>query len=251
MEISGTPLSRAGPLGSSYPGGGPHLRGAWGAKLVRLNHARLVDLGHLDYTPACDFQRQAMEALIAGEGPNTLFFVEHSPVLTLGAAFHQENLLLPREEYERLGIEVLPTERGGDVTFHGPNQLVSYPVFNVAEFGKDLHRWMRDLEEVIIRAIAPLGLNGERSKINTGVWLNDKKVAAIGVKIRRWVSMHGIALNCDNDLRPFHYIVPCGIQTHGVTSLSLELGRPVTVEEMKPLVRAAFEDVFDLKFDAK
>lgn len=205
----------------------------------------------MGYVPATEMQRKAMEARIAGEGPNTLFFVEHSPVLTLGAAFHPENLLLPLEEYKKLGIDVLPTGRGGDVTFHGPNQLVSYPVFDVAEFGKDLHKWMRDLEEVIIRAISPLGLKGQRSKVNTGVWLGDNKVAAIGVKIRRWVSMHGIALNCDNDLRPFQYIVPCGIQTHGVTSLSLELGRTVPVEEMKPLVKAAFEEVFDLKFDAE
>jgi lipoyl(octanoyl) transferase len=204
----------------------------------------------LDYTPAAEIQRQAMEAIIAGEGPNTLFFVEHSPVFTLGAAFHSENLLLPLEDYEKLGIQMVKTERGGDVTFHGLNQLVTYPVFNVAELGKDIHKWMRDLEEVIIRAILPLGLNGGRSNVNTGVWLHEKKVAAIGVKIRRWVSMHGIALNCDNDLRPFQYIVPCGIRTHGVTSLSQELGRPVTVSEMKPLVKAAFEEVFDLKFDA-
>ena len=228
----------------------PIWRGPDRAKLLVLKRARLVDLGHLGYRPATEIQRRTLETVISGEGPNTLFFVEHDPVFTLGASFHEENLLLPRPSYEEFGLEVVETERGGDVTFHGPNQLVIYPVFNVADFGRDLHRWMRDLEETIIRAIAPLGLQGKRSPVNTGVWLGEKKVAAIGVKVRRWVSMHGIALNCDNDLRPFQYIVPCGIRTHGVTSLSEELGRPVTVEEMKPAVRKAFEEVFEVEFDA-
>lgn len=214
-----------------------------------MNRARLVDLGHLGYTPVAEIQRETLEGVIRGEAPNTLFFVEHNPVLTLGASFHEANLLLPLEAYAEMGIEVVRTERGGDVTFHGPNQLVIYPVFNVAEFGKDLHKWMRDLEETIIRSLNPLGLKGARSAVNTGVWLNDKKVAAIGVKIRKWVSMHGIALNCNNDLRPFQYIVPCGIKTHGVTSLTEELGRQVTTDEMKPLVRCGFEEVFGIEFD--
>lgn len=216
-----------------------------------LKHARLIDLGHLAYEPVAQIQRDTLEQVLLCQAPNTLFFVEHDPVLTLGVSFHSENLLLSREEYAQMGIEVVDTERGGDVTYHGPNQLVIYPIFNVAEFGRDLHRWMRKLEETIIRAIQPLGLKGERSTVNTGVWLNDRKVAAIGVKIRRWVSMHGIALNCDNDLRPFQYIVPCGIRTHGVTSLSEELGRQVTIEEMKPRVKRAFEEVFEIEFEAE
>lgn len=214
-----------------------------------MKSAKFVDLGRLDYLSARQIQINRLEAVIEGTQPSTLFFVEHDPVITLGAAFHEENLLLSRQDYERIGIEVLITERGGDVTYHGPGQLVIYPVFNVADFGKDLHRWMRSLEETIIRSIARLGVDGKRSGVNAGVWIADKKVAAIGVKIRKWVSMHGIALNCDNDLSPFETIIPCGIRTHGVTSLSLEAGRQVSVAEMKPLVRQAFEEVYDVQFD--
>ena len=213
-----------------------------------LAKAAILDLGHLAYTPAADIQREVLEAVSKGEKPNTLIFVEHDPVLTLGANFHESNLLLSPGEYENRGIEVLPTDRGGDVTYHGPKQLVIYPIFNVAEFGKDLHKWLRDLEETIILALAELGLKGYRSPVNTGVWLSEKKVAAIGVKVKHWVSMHGIALNCNNDLGPFETIIPCGVVTHGVTSISAELGREVTIEEMKPRVSHAFEGVFHVNF---
>jgi lipoyl(octanoyl) transferase len=212
--------------------------------------AFLVDLGRMSYSPAAALQRQLLDCVAAGKCRNTLLFVEHEPVLTLGANFHPENLLMSPTQYEEAGIEVLPTERGGDVTYHGPGQLVIYPIFNVTEFGKDLHKWLRDLEETIIRAIAGFHLSGSRlPNVNTGVWVNDKKLAAIGIKVRKWVSMHGIALNCDNDLRPFELIVPCGIKSYGVTSLSQELQRPTTVQDAKPMVKQAFEDVFQLEFE--
>jgi lipoyl(octanoyl) transferase len=198
------------------------------------------------YLPAWEVQRQIQAEVQSGARDDTLVFVEHPSVLTLGANFHEENLLLTREQYEARGIEVHRTDRGGDVTFHGPNQLVIYPIFDIRRHGKDLHKWLRDLEEAIIQVCASYGLDGQRSSVNTGVWIRGKKVAAIGIKVSRWVSIHGIALNCNNDLAPFDLIVPCGIQTHGVTSLSVEAGDNVTIDDAKPRVVAAFESVFGL-----
>jgi len=218
-----------------------------GSQPRSVKAARLIDLGRLSYHDAAAIQRETLGAVASGEKPNTLFFVEHDPVLTLGANFHPSNLLLTEKQYMERGIEVTPSERGGDVTFHGPNQLVVYPVFNVAEFGKDLHKWLRDLESTIIHTLQTFGLEGYRFPPNTGVWVNGKKVAAIGIKVRRWVSMHGIALNCDNDLSPFDTIIPCGIEGYGVTSISQECGRTITIAEAKPAVKAAFEDVFEIE----
>lgn len=212
--------------------------------------ASVLELGRLAYEPAWEIQKQIQAQVQAGEREDTLIFVEHPPVLTLGANFHEENLLLSREEYEARGIEVVRTDRGGDVTFHGPNQLVIYPIFDLRRHGKDLHKWLRDLEEAVILACGAFGLEGVRSSVNTGVWINERKVAAIGIKVSRWVSIHGIALNCDNDLSPFDLIVPCGIQTHGVTSLSREAGREIGIEEAKPRIVRAFESVFGVTFSS-
>ena len=212
--------------------------------------AQLCDVGHRTYAEALAIQIEVAERVKAG-APDVLLFVEHDPVLTLGASFHEENLLLSPAEYHQRGIELARTDRGGDVTFHGPNQLVVYPIFDVSRHGRDLHKWLRDLEETMIHVLAELGLEGYRFPPNTGVWVRGKKVAAIGVKISRWVSIHGIALNCDNDLSPFGLIVPCGIRGHGVTSLSEQTGRRITIEEAKPLVVRAFERVFALTFEQR
>lgn len=175
---------------------------------------------------------------------DTLLLIEHPPVLTLGASFHEENLLHPRDWYLQREIQIEPTDRGGDVTYHAPGQLVAYPIFNVAQRGKDLHLWMRQLEEAVIRGLGKIDLEGERLDVNSGVWIKQKKVCAIGIKLKKWVSMHGIAVNCDVDLEPFSWFVPCGIRTHGVTSISQELGRTLTVEEFKPLLIEGFQEVF-------
>lgn len=212
--------------------------------------ANLLDLGLLGYSEAWERQKEIAAQVQEGTRDDTLIFVEHPPVLTLGANFHEENLLLTREEYSALGIEVLKTDRGGDVTYHGPNQLVIYPIFDVKRHGKDLHRWLRDLEETIILTCAAYGLKGTRFPPNTGVWLEDKKVAAIGIKVSRWVSLHGIALNCNNDLTPFNWVVPCGISDYGVTSLSEATGKEITVEMAKERVVQGFESVFAISLSA-
>jgi len=204
----------------------------------------IEDWGTVSYSEGVARQIELLEKVSARERANTLVFVEHPPVLTLGASFHEENLLLTRAEYEGRGIEVIKTDRGGDVTFHGPGQLVIYPIFRLEDVGKDLHLWMRNLEETMLLTLREIGLEGRRFPPHTGAWIEDLKVAAIGVKIKRWVSMHGIALNCNNDLGSFSTIVPCGIHDYGVTSLSEALGKNVGTDEVRPLVARGFQEVF-------
>lgn len=198
----------------------------------------------MSYAEAFELQKGFVSEVQEGK-KDTLLLVEHPPVLTLGASFHEENLLHPREWYVERGIQIEPTDRGGDVTFHAPGQLVAYPIFNVANRGRDLHVWMRQLEQSVIQSLAKVDLEGERLDVNSGVWINNRKVCAIGIKLKKWVSMHGIAVNCDIDLEPFNWFVPCGIRTHGVTSVSRELSRIITVEEFKPLLIRGFQEVFD------
>lgn len=209
---------------------------------------KVIDLGTMGYKAAWDDQLSAVETVLGG-GQDILFLVEHPPVLTLGASFHEKNLLLPVAEYEHKGIDVIRTDRGGDVTFHGPGQLVIYPVFDLSRHGRDLHLWLRNLEEAIILTLSKFGITGFRFPPHTGVWVNEpplraEKIAAIGIKIRRWVSLHGIALNCSNTMEEFELIVPCGIHGYGVTSLSQVLGRPVSVKETKEVVIEAFRNTF-------
>jgi len=204
----------------------------------------LLDAGHMAYAPAVELQRSILERVVTGDAPSTLVLVEHDPVLTLGANFHEENLLLPADAYRARGIEVARTDRGGDVTYHGPGQLVAYPIFDLAVVGKDLHRWLRTIEQVAIETLATCDLAGTRNPVNTGVWIGNRKICAIGIKVRRWVSMHGLALNCNVDLSPYRLIVPCGIGgDYGVTSISEELGRDVSVAAMKPALIDAFRQV--------
>lgn len=202
------------------------------------------DLGRVGYEEAVALQRDLLDRVADDREDDTLLFVEHPPVITLGANFHEENLLASTQELERNGILVARTERGGDVTYHGPGQLVIYPVFNLKRHGKDVHKWLRDLEEAVIQALKPFGLEGSRFPPHTGVWVNGGKVCAIGVKVRRWTSMHGLALNVNNDLASFSLIVPCGISGHPVTSMANELARDVPIDEVKREVGRAFASIF-------
>ncbi len=202
------------------------------------------DLGLVPYEEAWSLQRALVEEVLAG-GEETVLLVEHPPVLTLGAAFHVENLLLSEDEYRARGIDVVRTDRGGDVTYHGPGQLVVYPLLDLSKRGKDLHRYLRSLEDAVIETVAHLGLPGSRNPANTGVWIDNRKLCAMGIKVRRWVTLHGLALNCDTDLAPYETIVPCGVRgDYGVTSLSKELGRRVTVDEAKPVLIAKLQETF-------
>ena len=182
---------------------------------------------------------------------NYLLFVEHPLVYTLGKSGHKENVLLSDEELQRKGIEFFHINRGGDITFHGPQQLVGYPILDLDKFKSDLGWYLRSLEEMIILTMAEYGLKGERSKGETGVWMDstikgkERKICALGIKCSRWITMHGFALNVNTDLDYFNYIVPCGIQNKQVTSLQKELGREVNMDEVKEKVKRNFEKVFD------
>lgn len=204
---------------------------------------RIERWGLVPYREAWDRQLDLVAAVQAG-AEDTLVLVEHPSVLTLGANFHKENLLLTEDEYRLRGIDINETDRGGDVTYHGPNQLVIYPIFDLARHGRDLHRWLRGLEETMIVTCREFGLVAERFPPNTGAWVNGRKIAAIGIKVKRWVSLHGIALNCDLDLSIFDTFVPCGIRGHGVTSLTEETGRRIGIDEAAPAVIRAFTEVF-------
>jgi lipoyl(octanoyl) transferase len=183
----------------------------------------------------------------AGEIEDTLLFVEHPPVITLGVKTRGAftNVRAGADLLAARGVEVHETGRGGDVTFHGPGQLVGYPIVDLKPDRQDVHRYVRDLEEVLIRTAADFGLDAGRVKGYSGAWVGDRKLAAIGVRISRWVTSHGFALNVSTDLAGFDLIVPCGIADRGVTSLASLLGRTVSMAEVEAGVRRHFGAVFD------
>jgi len=211
-------------------------------------YAQLCDLGLVPYADALALQRTLHAQRVAGAIPDTLLLLEHPPVITLGKAFHPEHLRYAREFYAQQGVELHPTDRGGDVTCHNPGQLVGYPIFDVSQHGRDLHKFLRDIEQAIIDALHAFGVEAHRESGYTGVWVGNAKIAAIGIKVTKWVSMHGFALNVNNDLRLFHTIVPCGIADRPVTSLQQVLGRAVPMEQVKHQVAQGLERVFNLCF---
>jgi lipoyl(octanoyl) transferase len=195
-------------------------------------------LGQVEYADCWDLQREMADLRVDGVIGDTLLLLEHPPTITLGRGADRANLLASPERLEQLGIAVHEIDRGGDITFHGPGQLVGYPIFNLAEHRKDLHWFLRQIEEALILALAEFGVEGRRFPPHTGVWIGDEKVAAIGIKVSRWVSTHGFAFNVSTSMEHFDLIVPCGIREYGVTSLSRAVGRMVTVEEtLSPVIR--------------
>ena len=200
-------------------------------------------LGLVPYGEGRALQEGAVAAVAAG-GEDQLYLLEHRPVLTIGRSGTEANLLVPRESLAREGIEIHEIERGGDITYHGPGQLVGYPILDLGRHGRDLHLLLRRYEEVGLRVLAHLGLSGHRDPRYTGVWVGEEKIMAIGVAVRHWVSYHGFALNIQPNLAHFGLIHPCGIKDRGVTSLAKLLGRPVARAEVEPLVIAELGDVF-------
>jgi lipoyl(octanoyl) transferase len=203
-------------------------------------------LGVTPYAEALALQRQLVEDRRNGEVGDVLLLVEHPHVLTLGVRGDggRSHILASDETLASRGVEVYETGRGGDITYHGPGQLVGYPIIDLKPDRCDVHRYVRDLEEVLIRVAADYGLTGERVKGLTGVWVGGEKVAAIGVRIARWITSHGFALNVTTDLDYFSLIVPCGIADRGVTSLSRLLARPVDRAEVEDRLIQRFTEVF-------
>lgn len=224
------------------------------------------DLGHAPYKETWDFQEELFERNVQrklqnrsegkadGEGTeDVLLFVEHPHVYTLGKSGDAFHLLVSEEKLKEIGATYYPINRGGDITYHGPGQIVGYPLLDLEHFFTDIHKYMRYLEEAIIRTIAHYGIVGGRIDGLTGVWLDiddskkPRKIAALGVKCSRWLTMHGFAFNVNTDLNYFNYIVPCGITDKTVTSLSKELGREMDMDEVKRILLQELAEVFQFE----
>jgi lipoyl(octanoyl) transferase len=198
------------------------------------------------YDAALELQKQLVEERKADRIPDQLLLLEHPPVITLGVRSRDDrsHVLATPEALAREGVELVETGRGGDVTFHGPGQLVGYPILDLRPDRLDVHRYVRDLEDVLIRTVRGFGLDADRIAGLTGVWTSEEKIAAIGIRISRWITSHGFALNVTTDLSYFGLIVPCGITDRGVTSLAARLGRPVSLDEVIPPLVTNFAHVF-------
>jgi lipoyl(octanoyl) transferase len=236
------------------------------------------DLGQMDYKTAWDYQETLLQqnvrikskagtfepidntAIATHYSPlnesatqNYLLFVEHPPVFTLGKSGNINNVLLSEERLKDRGIEFFRTNRGGDITFHGPKQIVGYPILDLEKFDTDIGHYLRNLEELVILTLADYGISAGRSKGETGVWIDpeikgrERKICAIGVRCSRWITMHGFAFNVNTDLSYFNHIVPCGIQDKQVTSLQKELGKEIDMEDAKEKVKQNFERVFNVE----
>ncbi|HEY8893749.1 MAG TPA: lipoyl(octanoyl) transferase LipB [Niastella sp.] len=241
------------------------------------------DLGRIEYRDAWDYQEKLLQENVAVKTAirnrqaaiaelatgnesgvvenedimptttNHLLFVEHPPVYTLGKSGDIAHVLINEEERAAKGISFYHTNRGGDITFHGKEQLVGYPILDLERFYTDIGKYLRNLEDVIIATMADYGLKGERSPGETGVWLDaaikgkERKICAMGIRCSRWITMHGFAFNINTDLTYFDYIIPCGIQNKQVTSMQKELGRSLDMNEVKERVKINFEKVFDVE----
>jgi len=207
-----------------------------------------LDLGRVPYSEAWELQRSLAAAVSQGAVPDTVMFLEHPPVITLGRRTEEGELHVP----DGAEVEILETDRGGKSTYHGPGQLVCYPILDLTRHGQDVKRYCRDLEEALIRTLSKVDVEATRIEGLTGIWLQPppRKIASIGIHISKWVTTHGYALNVDLDPAPFtEWITACGLDDAAFTTVARELGRPVDVEEVVPHAVAALESVFDLQLE--
>lgn len=205
----------------------------------------IEDWGLIDYQMAWDKQNELVDAIKQGERRSTLVLCSHPLVITMGRNSSYDNLVLPRDEYDKRGIEVIDINRGGDVTMHNEGQLVGYPIFDLRDFKQDLHWFLRQIEQAIINTVSEFGMESDRVDGLTGVWLEqERKVCAIGLHCSRWVTSHGFALNVCNNVKDFDYIVPCGIDDKEVTSIENEIGTVVDMDKVKETVVAEFGKLF-------
>ncbi|MBT1707057.1 lipoyl(octanoyl) transferase LipB [Fulvivirgaceae bacterium PWU5] len=234
---------------------------------VQNKKTRFIDIGLKDYQQAWDYQASLFEQILATKTSNRdlpadvqqltdnyLVFCEHPHVFTLGKSGHEENLIIPKEELSDVQATYYRVNRGGDITYHGPGQIVGYPIIDMENFFTDIHRYMRFMEEAVIQTLREYNIEAGRSPGQTGVWLDPedflraRKICALGVRTSRWVTMHGFAFNVNPDLRYFGYIVPCGIQDKAVTSLEQELGKKVDLEEVKQILKEKIRAQFDMEW---
>ena len=217
---------------------------------MRLN---VLKLGLSDYVSAWDLQKRLFELRLKDRIDDTLILCEHPHTYTVGKNGVDnvgKHLLMNKEELKKNNISVFEIDRGGDITYHGPGQIVGYPILNLNNYYRDMHRYLRDIEEVIIRAIGAFGITGKRIDAVTGVWtdspLGPEKICAIGVKVTRWITMHGFALNVNSNLDFFNNIIPCGITDKGVTSVQKILGKEIPLPTVEERIIASFEEVFQV-----
>lgn len=207
-------------------------------------HLVVSNIGRTRYEETWKLQKQLFDLRVAGKIGDVLLLNEHEHVYTIGKSGTDDHLLANDAELKSRGAEVFHIDRGGDITYHGPGQLVGYPILDLNNYYLDIHRYLRDLEEVIIRALTDYGISARRDNDYTGVWVGSDKIAAIGVKVSRWVTMHGFALNVNTDLSYFERIIPCGIFHKGVTSMERLLGNTVSMDEVITRLTAKFVEVF-------
>ncbi|NOQ84416.1 MAG: lipoyl(octanoyl) transferase LipB [Myxococcales bacterium] len=206
-------------------------------------------LGTVDYAAAHRLQKQLQAKRIAGEVPDTVLLLEHPPVLTMGRSAKEQHIIAQPHVLEAQGISVHEVGRGGDVTYHGPGQLVAYPIIDLKPDRRDVRKYMWSLEEAMIRTCKEFGLSATRIGGLNGAWIGDRKVGAVGVRISRWVTMHGLALNANSDLSHYELIVPCGIQDKAVTSISAELGRTIGVPDVADPLARHFAELYDAEVE--
>ncbi len=209
---------------------------------TQLDQIIIQDLGQRPYQEVWAYQKEIQAKCIAGEIEDTFLMVEHEPVYTLGKNANENHLLQGRDQ----SVDVFNIERGGDITFHGPGQLVGYPILDLSNYKKSISWYMRILEQIIIDTVSEFGIEAKRIEGLTGVWVGDEKIAALGVRIRRWVTMHGFSINVNTDLTFYDGIIPCGIFDHGITSMEQLLCRPQDMEKVKKVVRRKFGYYFIL-----
>jgi lipoyl(octanoyl) transferase len=210
--------------------------------------AQVLNLGLVPYREAWELQRSLAAEVAGGTRPDTVLLLEHPPVVTLGRRTEPGELHIPADA----DVEIVETDRGGKSTYHGPGQLVCYPIFDLTRHGQDVKKYCRELEESLIRTLAPLGVEATRIEGLTGIWLQSppRKIASIGIHISRWISTHGYALNVDLDPAPFtEWITACGIEAARFTTIAHELGRPISVDDVRAHAVAALADVFNLQFE--
>jgi lipoate-protein ligase B len=211
----------------------------------------ILDLGLIDYKEAWDLQRDLWSRRVKGELPDLLLFLEHPHVITLGRRGNRSYLIAPQEVLESMAIPIYHVERGGDVTYHGPGQLVVYPILDLKGYGYRLIRYVDQLEEVILRTLIDFGMEGKKDSLNRGVWVNGEKIASLGVTIKRWVSFHGLALNYETDLSYFDLIHPCGLVGKKMTSMEKILGRKVPRESLIERIAFHFKEIFQRDWERK
>lgn len=205
---------------------------------------KYCDLGFIDYDKAWRFQKAIFEKRLKGEIEDVLLLLEHPNTYTLGKVAKKEHLVGSEEYLKENKFSIYDIDRGGDITYHGPGQIVGYPIIDLNNWKKDTHLYLRSLEETIMLTCKDYGLDTERNEKYTGVWIKDRKIAAIGIKVSRWITMHGFAFNINTDLKHFNGIIPCGIKDKDVTSLQKEFNRIFEISEVKSLLVKHFSEIF-------